>query len=173
MLIFLVGYMGCGKSSIGRALATRLKMPFVDMDTLIEQRAGVPVREIFARDGEEAFRRLEQQVLAEVIQRDQAIVATGGGVPCFFDNMEVMNRSGLTIYLQMGAEKLASRLEGGRSKRPLLRDKSPEELVAFIRENVKRREPYYLQAKMVMEGDGVGDRYLADHIALYVQNHQS
>lgn len=114
MLIFLVGYMGCGKSTIGRALARRLGKPLLDMDALIEEHCGKRVGEIFETFGEDGFRRMERDTLAEVISSyDDAVVATGGGTPCFFDNMEAMNRAGRTIYFQMSAEKLAVRLEHG------------------------------------------------------------
>ena len=147
MLIFLVGYMGCGKSTIGRTLAKQLGVRFLDMDTLLEQRCGKSVAEIFTETGETGFRQSEREVLAELTSEREAIVATGGGAPCFFDNMETMNRAGLTVYFKMSPEKLAGRLEHGKAKRPLLRDKSEEELIGFIRENVAKREKYYMQAK--------------------------
>ena len=156
MLIFLVGYMGCGKSTIGRTLAKQLGVRFLDMDTLLEQRCGKSVAEIFT-------------VLAELTSEREAIVATGGGAPCFFDNMETMNRAGLTVYFKMSPEKLAGRLEHGKAKRPLLRDKSEEELIGFIRENVAKREKYYMQAKLIIDCDGVRDDYIAHHIAEYIE----
>ena len=111
MLIFLIGYMGSGKTTIGRGLARRLGLRFIDMDTEVEQRTGMSVTDYFAARGEEAFRGEEREVLRCLTNEQDAVVATGGGVPCFFDNMEVMNASGLTIYLKMGPEKLAARLE--------------------------------------------------------------
>lgn len=171
MIIFLVGYMGCGKSTIGRALARRLKMDFLDMDPLIEQHCGKSIRDIFAAEGEEGFRLHEKEVLAEVVTGQQnCIVATGGGAPCFFDNMDVMNRSGITVYFQMSPEKLAGRLEHGKAKRPLLQNKSQEELIDFIRTNVEKREKYYSQAKLIIQCDGVSDEYIADHIIHYVEH---
>lgn len=171
MIIFLVGYMGCGKSSIGRALASRLNIQFLDMDPLIEQHCGKSIREIFASEGEEGFRLHEKEVLAEIVAEQQkCIVATGGGAPCFYDNMEVMNRAGVTVYFQMSPEKLAGRLEHGKAKRPLLQDKSQEELIDFIRANVEKRETYYLQAKLIIQCDGVSDEYIADHIVRYLQH---
>ena len=170
MLIFLVGYMGCGKSTIGRALARRLGKPLLDMDALIEEHCGKRVGEIFETFGEDGFRRMERDTLAEVISSyDDAVVATGGGTPCFFDNMETMNRAGLTVYFKMSPEKLAGRLEHGKAKRPLLRDKSEEELIGFIRENVAKREKYYMQAKLIIDCDGVRDDYIAHHIAEYIE----
>ena len=171
MLIFLVGYMVCGKSTIGRALARRLGKPLLDMDALIEEHCGKRVGEIFETLGEDGFRRMERDTLAEVISSyDDAVVATGGGTPCFFDNMEAMNRAGRTIYFQMSAEKLAVRLEHGRAKRPLLRDKSEDELVEYIRENIRRREPFYSQARLVIGCDGVSDDYVVSHVVSYLEH---
>lgn len=101
---------------------------------------------------------------------DDAVVATGGGTPCFFDNMEAMNRAGRTIYFQMSAEKLAVRLEHGRAKRPLLRDKSEDELVEYIRENIRKREPFYSQARLVIGCDGVSDDYVVSHVVSYLEH---
>lgn len=173
MLIFLVGYMGSGKTTIGRGLARQLGMRFIDMDTEVEQRTGMSVSEFFAARGEEAFRGEEREVLRGLTAERDVVVATGGGVPCFFDNMEVMNAAGLTIYLKMGPEKLASRLEYGKAKRPLLRDKTQEQLRDFIAENLVGREPFYTRAKIVMDCDGVSDDYIARHVALYVENHKN
>ena len=156
MLIFLVGYMGCGKSTIGRTLAKQLGVRFLDMDTLLEQRCGKSVAEIFTETGETGFRQSEREVLAELTSEREAI-------------METMNRAGLTVYFKMSPEKLAGRLEHGKAKRPLLRDKSEEELIGFIRENVAKREKYYMQAKLIIDCDGVRDDYIAHHIAEYIE----
>ena len=130
---------------------------------------GKSVAEIFTETGETGFRQSEREVLAELTSEREAIVATGGGAPCFFDNMETMNRAGLTVYFKMSPEKLAGRLEHGKAKRPLLRDKSEEELIGFIRENVAKREKYYMQAKLIIDCDGVRDDYIAHHIAEYIE----
>ena len=105
MLLFLIGYMGCGKSSIGRPLAKRLGLKFVDMDAEIERRCGVSVQQFFADRGEEAFRRLERELLRELTSAEDTVVATGGGVPCFFDNMElnisVRTSSGASRFIRV------------------------------------------------------------------------
>lgn len=120
MLLFLVGYMGCGKSSIGRPLAKRLGMQFVDMDTEIERRCGMSVRDFFAAHGEQEFRRYEHEMLQELTQAENTVVATGGGVPCFFDNMSLMNAAGITIYFKLSPEKLAARLEYGKDRKSVV-----------------------------------------------------
>ncbi len=120
MLIFLIGYMGCGKSTIGRKLSKRLKWTLIDTDTKIEQREGVSIGEIFDREGELRFREMERECVEELVQdgRD-VIVSTGGGLPIWADNMELLNRVGETIYISRTAENIASRLSvAGREKRP-------------------------------------------------------
>lgn len=172
MRIFLIGYMGCGKSSIGRALAQRLGVPFFDTDTAIEQRCGASVSAIFAERGEAAFRALESDALAQAAGLDQAVVATGGGAPCFGDNLERMNAAGLTVYFKMSPEKLASRLYRGKHKRPLIADKSDAELLAFIALNLEKREPCYSGAKLIIQCDGVSDQYIAEHVINYLENYK-
>lgn len=172
MLLFLIGYMGCGKSSIGRPLAKRLGLKFVDMDAEIERRCGVSVQQFFADRGEEAFRRLERELLRELISAEDTVVATGGGVPCFFDNMELMNGAGVTVYFKLAPEKLAARLEHGKAKRPLLRGKSQRELVEYIRENLERREPFYSRARLIVACDSMSDEYVARHVEMYMENSQ-
>lgn len=127
----------------------------------------------FAAHGEQEFRRYEHEVLQELTKAENTVVATGGGVPCFFDNMSLMNAAGITIYFKLSPEKLAARLEYGKNKRPLLRGKSQEELVAFIRENLEQREPFYAQARLIVEGDRLSDEYMARHVMLYVENVKS
>lgn len=173
MRIFLVGYMGSGKSSIGRPLAKRLGLDFVDTDTELERLSGVKVADFFAARGEAEFRRAESEILQELTLRNDLVVATGGGLPCFNDNMEAMNRAGLTIYLKMTPEKLLRRLENGRDKRPLLRGKNDEELLAFITESLAAREPVYARAKLIVACETMTDEYIANHVALYVENHKN
>lgn len=171
VLVFLIGYMGSGKSSIGRGVARRLGYRFADMDVEIERRVGMSVAEFFAIQGEGAFRTKEREVLEELTREDSMVVATGGGAPCFGDNMEQMNIAGLTIYLKMAPEKLLTRLMHGQAKRPLLAGKSPDELLTYIAENLEKREPFYSRAKLVVAYDTLNDEYIARHVQLYIENH--
>lgn len=144
--IFLIGYMGCGKTSIGKQLAKKLDLSFVDLDAFIENRHHKSVRSLFEERGEAAFRQIEKQALEEVAQFEDTVVSTGGGTPCFFNNLEVMNLSGTSIYLEVSINELASRLLSAKDKRPLLKDKDEEELISFITDSLSKRKQFYEQA---------------------------
>lgn len=169
MTIFLVGYMGCGKSTVGHQMSRMLGYRFMDMDKLIEQRSGMTIAEIFERHGELYFRRLERGMLGELGAEKDVVIATGGGVPCHGDNMEVMNACAETVYLKMSPEKLFSRLVHGRAKRPLIRDFDDQQLMDYIRTMVEARSPFYERARLVIDCDGVSDEYVARHIANHIK----
>ncbi len=171
MLIFLIGYMGCGKSTIGRKLTQRLGWELVDTDRMIEQGEGCTVANIFESHGEEYFRDLERGVVTTLSsQSDDCIVSTGGGLPVWGDNMTLLNSVGVTVYLKRTAENIASRLSAnGRYKRPKLRGLNDEELVAYMSENISLREPIYNQAKLVIEAVPLSDDEILDIIVKYIK----
>lgn len=151
--IFLIGYMGSGKTSIGKLLATRLNYTFVDIDTYIENKYHKTVPQIFADHGEAEFRQMEQNCLHEVAEFEGAVISTGGGSPCFFNNMEYMSTHGLTVYLKLTPAQLAERLEHSRpNKRPLLAERKGEELLRFITDGLATREPFYDKATLSVNG---------------------
>jgi shikimate kinase len=162
MRIFLIGFMGSGKTTVGRPLAKALGLRFVDMDTQIVDRQRKTVAELFDALGEAGFRQLERETLAELGAQDDVVVATGGGAPCFFDNTTAMNRAGITVYLKVSPEGLAARLRRGRDKRPLLRGKSDAELLAYIRESLAARESFYAQARITVDCDGYTDAQVVE-----------
>ena len=152
--IFLIGYMGSGKTTVGQLLATQLGYGFIDMDNRIEGKLFKSVSQIFTELGEDQFRMLERQCLHEVAEFDHVVISTGGGVPCFFDNMEYMNKQGVTVYLKLSSADLAERLElSHANKRPLLADRKGEELLHFISEGLAKREPFYSQAAYSVSGE--------------------
>lgn len=153
MRIYLVGYMGCGKSTIGRKLAELLGISFVDLDKYIEERYFKSVPAIFAEEGEERFREKERLSLLEVSQFENVVVGTGGGAPCFFDNMEVMNNNGITVYIAPDTEVLAARLLKSKTERPLIIGKSREELISFINDALLKRAPFYEKSKIIIRGE--------------------
>jgi len=153
MRIYLVGYMGCGKSTIGRKVAEILGINFVDLDKYIEERYFKSVPAIFAEEGEERFREKERISLLEVSQFENVVVGTGGGAPCFFDNMDVMNNNGVTVYIAPDTEILATRLLKSKTERPLIVGKSREELISFINTLLLKRAPFYEKAKIIIRGE--------------------
>lgn len=149
--IILLGYMGAGKTTVGKALAAKLGVTFYDLDWFITTRYRRSVTEIFAERGEEGFRDLERRMLHEAAEFEDIVLSCGGGTPCFFDNMEYMNSLADTIYLKATPEVLAMHLRMGKGKRPLLEGKSPEELEGYIREMLVTREPFYSKAKYTLD----------------------
>lgn len=151
--IFLLGYMGAGKTTLGKALAKEMNLPFVDLDWHIEGRYHKTVQELFAEKGEAGFRELEKQMLHEVAEFEDVIISVGGGTPCFFDNMEFMNSKGSTVFLNAGVDVLFRRLRVATQSRPLLRGKSDEELKSFITQALANRKEHYRKAVYVLNAD--------------------
>lgn len=147
--------MGCGKSTMGRALSASLNLMFIDLDTFLEERYFKSIPQIFAEEGEDSFRRKERKVLEEVAAFDNVIVATGGGAPCFFDNMELMNNSGFCIFLDVEIDSLVTRLLRAKTERPLIKGKSPDELRLFIEGMMQKRRPFYEKARHILKGKDI------------------
>lgn len=172
--IFIVGYMGVGKTTIGKALARHMNLSYIDTDHFIEHRYRKKISEIFADEGEERFRHIEHRVLLEVAAFEDIVISTGGGLPCFHDHMTLMNDTGITIYLEVSEEELAARLEASNNVRPVLKERSGQELIAFIKENLSTRRPFYEQAtiRFKMEAKQLKNdiELLAKEIAVYTPN---
>lgn len=165
MRIFLIGFMGCGKSTLGRSLASKLGLTFVDLDNYLEERYFKTIPRIFAEEGEDAFRRKERKMLEEVAAFDQVIVATGGGAPCFFDNIDLMNQSGFCIFLDVDIESLIYRLTHARTERPLIKGKSPEELHEFIEGLMLKRRPFYEKAHYILKGKEISPEQVIEIVS--------
>ena len=156
MKIYLIGLPSSGKTTLGKQLAQAIGSEFIDMDDLIEHKEGQKIPSIFAQKGEEYFRKIEREVLVQMVDLidNNQIISTGGGVPCFFDNMEKMNDDGITIYLKVSPKELVKRLSGtGTASRPLLQGKKDLELENEITYKLKERDQYYTQAKHLLDGD--------------------
>ena len=149
--IIIIGYMGAGKTTVGKALARTLGLPFYDLDWYIEGRMRKTVAQLFAERGEEGFRQVERNMLHEVAEFEDVVISCGGGTPCFFDNMEYLNAQGETIYLKATPEVLYKHLQMGKTVRPLLRDKTPEETLDFINSQLAHREPFYNKAHHTLD----------------------
>lgn len=151
--IFLIGFMGAGKTTLGRYLASELGVSFCDLDIFIEQRFRKSVSDIFAQYGEAGFREIERNMLHEVGEFEDVVIACGGSTPLFYDNMDYMLKQGSTIYLRATNETLIRRLKEARSKRPLIARKNDEELAVFVENEIKRREPGYLRSEYICKAD--------------------
>ena len=149
--IILIGYMGSGKTTVGRQLAMALGLSFYDLDWYIEMRFHRTVAQIFAERGEEGFREMERNMLHEVAEFEDVVLSCGGGTPCFFDNMAYMNSLAETVYLKATPEVLAMHLKMGKVERPLIKGKTEEELLQYIRESLQSRETFYTQAKHTLD----------------------
>ena len=165
MLIFLVGFMGCGKSYTGRKLAPLLGFDYVDMDRVIEAQESMSIKEIFEQKGETYFRNLEHQYLLDLDTKQNLVISTGGGVPCFFNNMEIMNEKGITIYLNRSKSVVIPRLLQGAHKRPLIQNMDEETLNTFYVTKLAERAPFYEQAQL-----HVGDANVEEILKLLAIN---
>lgn len=150
--IYLIGFMGSGKSTAGKKLAAGLGWDFIDLDKRIEKETGLTIPEIFSRYGEQYFRETETRLLRELKPVSHAVVSTGGGAPCSGDNMDFMLGTGLTIYLKLTAEQLSVRLSGSKGERPLIKNISKDKLPDFISEKLSEREKYYNRAGITVDG---------------------
>lgn len=169
MRVFLIGYMGSGKTTVGKELADMLSLPWHDLDMAIEMQEGRHVGDLIEEWGEMTFREIERDVLHQLLVLPQAVVSVGGGTPCFYDNMERMKQSGTVIYLCLSAKKLAERLQGATEHRPLLKGLKGDELIAHIEHHLAEREAYYLQADIVLEADAVTS--IASTLHQHLQGH--
>lgn len=156
--VFLIGYMGAGKTTLGKAFARAMGLSFVDLDWYIEERFHKTVSQIFSDKGEKGFRELEKRMLHETGDFEDVVISVGGGTPCFFDNMDYMNEVGETVFLDVNVKVLFRRLKIAKQQRPLLAKKTDEELMAFIEEALQKRLPFYTKAKHVFNGEQLEDR---------------
>ncbi len=151
MRIYLVGFMGCGKTRLGRHLAPAMDIQQIDLDHFIEESKFLTVPQIFEKYGEEGFRKIESEKLKEISSFENVLISTGGGAPCFFDNMDVMNASGVTVFLNVKPKKLAKRLLNSKNERPLIKGMEKEELINFIKMKLKDRKPFYKKAHLSLD----------------------
>jgi len=160
--------MGSGKSTYGKLLAKEQKLSFIDLDDFIELKYSKTITELFDELGESEFRKMERESLYEISVTENCVIATGGGTPCFFDNMEYMNSMGDTIYLRTSVRELRDRLKMSRTKRPLLSHKTDDELESNIAEMLEKREQSYLKAKFILDTDDLNpNNLLSSYMAMH------
>ena len=162
---FLTGYMGSGKSTTGQKLASKLNYEFVDLDKLIESDYKQTIPEICATKGEKEFRAMEHNTLKRLMEKDNVVVACGGGTPCYYNNMELMRNNGVTVYIKMSVDALMERLNNAKEKRPLIQNKTEAELRTFIKRQLEKREDIYHKAQYTVKGKDLN----VDELALFVK----
>ncbi|MFZ4520391.1 MAG: shikimate kinase [Bacteroidales bacterium] len=152
--IYLIGYMASGKSNFGRLLATKLGYAFIDLDYLFEERFRISVLDFFEKYDEQVFRKIERSLLHETLDMEDIVISTGGGTPCFFDNMDFIKYSGTSIYLYWTVPALVQRLRMVKRKRPLLKDVPPSDLEDKVIVHLAQRELFYTRADYTVQGEG-------------------
>ena len=167
--VFLMGFMGAGKTTLGKALAKDLGVSFIDLDQYIERRYMKTVSQIFATKGEQGFREIESRLLREAGEFDDVIVSCGGSTPLIGDNMDYMLAQGKTVYLKCDNDTLLRRLKAASATRPLIAGKTDPELAAFIESETKRREPGYLRAEFICPGDRLETRDQISETVKYLE----
>jgi len=165
MKIFLIGFMGSGKTFWGTRLSLKLNIPFFDLDERITESSGMSINEIFAKEGEEFFRQAEKKTLHEITEtHDTFVMACGGGTPCYFNNIDYMNRTGTTVWISTSIEKLFERLIKERSDRPLLKNLTDDQVKSFIIKKFSDRKIFYEQADVVIDDDSVNVDHLVEKV---------
>ena len=172
MRIFLVGFMGAGKSVIGRRLAKSLDLSFYDLDEEIESRYKMSVSSIFKKYDEACFRKLETSVLESLSQNDNFVLSCGGGTPCFGNNMELMNSLGITVYLKLPPDVLATRIYNSVKARPLTAEKSQEELAEYVEKTLGNRESFYSMTKITIDCTNADKDEIVERIASAIARYQ-
>lgn len=162
--IVLVGFSGAGKTTLGRALALRLGLEFVDLDDAIEEKYHATIPHIFQKYGESVFRQCEYQTLKEMLKCQGMVIAAGGGTPANQDAMRLMNEFAATVYVDLSEETLVQRLKNSKKERPLTADLTEEQLVAYVQERLEQRLPYYRMAQLTVKGDEVSAENLCERI---------
>jgi shikimate kinase len=164
MRIYLIGFMGSGKTTVGRNLAKRSGFEFIDLDDMIETKCKATIPVLFQKYDEHAFRIIERESLAETAGMREVVIATGGGTPCFFENMKWMNDHGVTIYLKLDPVSLIHRLQASRKVRPLLKGKSETEITDYVIAKLTEREPFYNKADIIVKGESLKMKNLLSEI---------
>jgi shikimate kinase len=165
--VILVGMPGSGKSSLGFLLAKQMRRPYIDTDHYIVATEKKSIDQIFAEQGEDCFRNLEKQVLSKIVANKPSVISTGGGMPCFYDNMDVMNKNAITVYLEASSEKLFEYLKYDK-KRPLLKGKSNEELMDYINTLLKQRTYFYEKADITIQAHEKPSAQLATELIITI-----
>ena len=164
MNIYLMGYMGSGKTTVGKKLARALDYAFLDLDREIEKAANRTIPEIFEQEGEEAFRLMEREALRQTFSLKNTVISLGGGTPCFYDNLEQINKNGIGVYLKLSAASLAHRLRDSKTPRPLIDGMSEGELFEFVQQQLGEREQFYNRTHLIVKGENLNLNSLVESL---------
>ncbi len=162
--------MGAGKTTYGRKLASSLCIDFIDLDEYIEKKHKVTIPSIFELIGESGFRVIEHRTLIETLNTDSFVMSTGGGTPCFYNNMELINKSGNSIYIKLDSESIVARLLQSKRKRPLIQNLKNDELLAFVQQRLNQREPFYNSAKYIIDTSHKKIKNILDEMIHFIEN---
>lgn len=167
MRIFLIGFMFSGKSTVGKKLASIMGYDFIDTDKYFEDKYKISILDFFEKFGEEMFRKFEHDILKELVVKDNVIISTGGGLPCFNENMDIINKEGFSIYLEMPFKAIINRQKNSKQKRPLLQNKTQEEIEEYLKALLTKREPIYKKSKITIDAQNIDFSYLKETIESY------
>lgn len=165
--IYLIGFMGVGKSTVGKKLATKLGWKFIDTDSVFEKKYRLSINTFFDKYGEDLFRKLENEILQSTFELNNYVISTGGGTPCFQGAMQQINDNGISVYLEMNDKAIISRLINSKQKRPLVMNKSNEELIEFVSSKLKERQPCYSQAVITSPAISIDIDLLLEQLLVY------
>jgi len=171
-IIFFIGFMASGKSSLGKKVSRKVNYSFIDLDGWIELQQSQSITQIFTAQGEKAFREYERRALLELIElykNQQVLIAAGGGTPCFFDNIDVMCQNGTVIYLKHHSTSLSQRLQLNKAKRPLIQNLTDQEMENFVRKSLEQREPFYQKADIILTGTQLHIKNLISYIKQLIE----
>lgn len=167
MRIFLIGFMFSGKSTVGKKLASIMNYNFIDTDKYFEEKYKISIFDFFEKFGEEMFRKFEHEILKELVLKDKVIISTGGGLPCFNNNMDIINKEGISIYLEMPYNAIINRQKNSKQKRPLLKNKTQEEIETYLLDLLTKREPIYQKSKITIDAQNIDFYSLKETIGRY------
>lgn len=167
MRIFLIGFMFSGKSTVGKKLASIMGYDFIDTDKYFEDKYKISIFDFFEKFGEEMFRKFEHEILKELVLKDKVIISTGGGLPCFNNNMDIINKEGISIYLEMPYNAIINRQKNSKQKRPLLKNKTQEEIETYLLDLLTKREPIYKKSKIKIDSQNIDFSSLKETIGRY------
>jgi shikimate kinase len=168
MIIFIIGYMGSGKSTFGKRLANRMGCDFIDLDQIFEETYRISIADFFSKYGETMFRNMEHELLEMNLNHPLMVVSCGGGTPCFFNNMDLMNANGVTLYLRLSPGTLSQRLLHSRRKRPLIETLPGENLIQKITLHLAERDSFYMKSQLIVEGISIDLQETVDKLKKFI-----